>query len=546
MIKYLIFFCFFSMVYSNDQNHLEIKPEPSISPKLLSVTDNPDYIDTTHFAVGNIYSEFTNDGRLGFSFTNNAGTFWPNATEEIVFEHGFWLIGKTNENTENETLVGAVPEFDANYTPGPMINGEAAVLATPDDFEAYRTYVIDGNSGPGDEDYDNWPSEWGPPIHSDGTPKLMGDKMAWTIYNDAHPDVHGWLETNDGGDENNTFLEVRETVWGFNDGEYESDALFYKYQVFNKGADTLTNLTISHWNDIDIMSLTWNDWGFNEDHNFGFVYYNNDSANVNLPKAVSYFLIQGPMIPEIGATAHAFGATFENRTNLNTTAFWGIGDDACSPQNYGGSPSNLIQAYNFTLGLQYDGSPIVNPVTGEETTYTFTGDPVTNEGWVSDDYCHGGMTGYIMSSGPLTLAPGDSQEVVIGLVGSSESTIEASLIDLQTKVEYLRDLYYDQLSIQEPIPIPDDFLIVKHYPNPFNPSVQFEIEMKKESLIVMTIFNIKGELIWQKKMGIKERGIHTLSWDAKNLNQEFLAAGVYLYRVNAGNHIQTGKVVYVK
>jgi len=56
MIKYLIFFCFFSMVYSNDQNHLEIKPEPSISPKLLSVTDNPDYIDTTHFAVGNIYS----------------------------------------------------------------------------------------------------------------------------------------------------------------------------------------------------------------------------------------------------------------------------------------------------------------------------------------------------------------------------------------------------------------------------------------------------------------------------------------------------------
>jgi hypothetical protein len=47
-------------------------------------------------------------------------------------------------------------------------------------------------------------------------------------------------------------------------------------------------------------------------------------------------------------------------------------------------------------------------------------------------------------------------------------------------------------------------------------------------------------------MGIKERGIHTLSWDAKNLNQEFLAAGVYLYRVNAGNHIQTGKVVYVK
>jgi len=40
MIKYLIFFCFFSMVYSNDQNHLEIKPEPSISPKLLSVSDN--------------------------------------------------------------------------------------------------------------------------------------------------------------------------------------------------------------------------------------------------------------------------------------------------------------------------------------------------------------------------------------------------------------------------------------------------------------------------------------------------------------------------
>ena len=286
------------------------------------------------FETLNFESYFRNNGHLGESPAGVTGISWPRGefSRPLVYDHGFWVIG-----FQNDTLVGAVPFWDANYSPGPMIDGQAAVIVAPQDSNLYRSYLLTDSSGPGDPDFDEWPAQWGAPTNPDGTPGLLGDVMLWTVYNDAHPDVHGFIETWTDSTPYNTNVEVRETVWGYNDEGLLGDILFFKWQVFNKGNSTLDSVVFSHWNDFDLQHLLVNSPNFNLDRNFGLLYYDDsDPLTPQAAVAASYLLLQGPIVPSSGDTAIAFGSEILGFRNLQTTAYWWIVDDSAIPSVIGG------------------------------------------------------------------------------------------------------------------------------------------------------------------------------------------------------------------
>jgi len=294
------------------------------------------FINYSAFETNEIYAAFTNDGRLWYQspypWGGSGSIFWPKENEStIVFQHGLWLTGY-----QNESLIGVTPFWDANYTPGPMIDGQAAIIASPEDSALYRGYIITSESGPGDLDYDEWPSHWGAPAHEDGTPMLLGDVTMWHAYNDAHPDVHGWIENN--SDSNaNTHLEVRETVWGYNESSFLADVIFFKWQIFNKGDYSLDSMVITHWNDIDLWMPWSNMPAYDLEMDFGYMYYDLDSIPADAPMTASYFLLQGPLVlaPSDAFVGYSFGEQKIGYYNLGTSAFWGISDDSNPPQNFG-------------------------------------------------------------------------------------------------------------------------------------------------------------------------------------------------------------------
>jgi hypothetical protein len=85
------------------------------------------------------------------------------------------------------------------------------------------------------------------------------------------------------------------------------------------------------------------------------------------------------------------------------------------------------------------------------------------------------------------------------------------------------------------------FHLSQNYPNPFNPSTTIEIDLPKTSRVSLKVFNILGEEVATLVSDRLSAGSYSYDWDASNL-----ASGVYLYRLQAGEYIETRKMVLMR
>ncbi|UCF64876.1 MAG: T9SS type A sorting domain-containing protein, partial [bacterium] len=77
-----------------------------------------------------------------------------------------------------------------------------------------------------------------------------------------------------------------------------------------------------------------------------------------------------------------------------------------------------------------------------------------------------------------------------------------------------------------------------NYPNPFNPITTIEFDLPKTSLVTLKVFNILGEEVAILVSDRLSAGSYFYQWNASNS-----ASGVYLYRLQAGDYIQSRKMV---
>ena len=88
---------------------------------------------------------------------------------------------------------------------------------------------------------------------------------------------------------------------------------------------------------------------------------------------------------------------------------------------------------------------------------------------------------------------------------------------------------------------PVNFKIAKAYPNPFNPEINFDIEMMNRKYINIDIYNIQGNQIDNIFNGFLNKGNHSFNWDASNY-----ATGLYIIKLAQGNNILTQKIMLMK
>jgi len=94
----------------------------------------------------------------------------------------------------------------------------------------------------------------------------------------------------------------------------------------------------------------------------------------------------------------------------------------------------------------------------------------------------------------------------------------------------------DTESENETIPINSKFL--SNYPNPFNPTTKINFEIKEGETGILTIYNIKGQLIESKQF---ESGQRNYLWDASKQS-----SGIYLYKLKTESTIETRKMLLLK
>ena len=94
--------------------------------------------------------------------------------------------------------------------------------------------------------------------------------------------------------------------------------------------------------------------------------------------------------------------------------------------------------------------------------------------------------------------------------------------------------------------VPARFQLGENFPNPFNPETTIRFDVPGPADFRLVIYNLLGQEIRMLMAGRFESGRYTVSWDAKDDLGRQVAAGMYLYRLEARDVVLTRKMVLVK
>jgi hypothetical protein len=88
---------------------------------------------------------------------------------------------------------------------------------------------------------------------------------------------------------------------------------------------------------------------------------------------------------------------------------------------------------------------------------------------------------------------------------------------------------------------PSGFILAQNYPNPFNPTTTIEFSIPHTEQVTLKIYNVLGEEVATLVSEKLSAGKYKHVWDASGL-----ASGVYLYRLEAGDFVETKKLILIR
>ncbi|MBN1290933.1 MAG: T9SS type A sorting domain-containing protein [Candidatus Latescibacteria bacterium] len=85
-----------------------------------------------------------------------------------------------------------------------------------------------------------------------------------------------------------------------------------------------------------------------------------------------------------------------------------------------------------------------------------------------------------------------------------------------------------------------------NYPNPFNTSTTVEFNLSSWVPVNFTVYNVMGQSVRELSMGKLPAGSHQVSWDGLDQYGKPVSSGVYLYRIETGEHHKSGRMMFLK
>jgi len=89
--------------------------------------------------------------------------------------------------------------------------------------------------------------------------------------------------------------------------------------------------------------------------------------------------------------------------------------------------------------------------------------------------------------------------------------------------------------------LPSDYSLSNAYPNPFNPETIIEYSLSKSTFINLIVYDLSGKEVAHLVNAQQSAGSYHVTWDASDKS-----SGVYLYRLEAGDFVETKKMVLLK
>ena len=143
-------------------------------------------------------------------------------------------------------------------------------------------------------------------------------------------------------------------------------------------------------------------------------------------------------------------------------------------------------------------------------------------------------TGFVEGHGTTTEIQEYSYKDDISNINENSITYRLKQIDFDGSYEYSKEVVVENIT-------PLDFALYQNYPNPFNPVTTIKYSIPEMSKVSLILFNLLGEKVTTLFNEEKTAGNYTIELNAANL-----PSGIYFYKLQAGDFVETKKMILLK
>ena len=566
-----------------------------------------DPVRTGSININNLWLKIRNDGIIGYDSVRGIGLTYPFQYGNLLYCDDLIWIGKVRDGQLPELRTGG-GIYQAGVRPGSIISKGIAEDFNSEGVRVYRyrpdyqtadlTYDVAASSGieissvtPAmiaalrksyEKDEAEWPWQKGAPFVDQNRNRVMdgGEKpglqgagqISWFSYNDLDEARCKFFA---GGP--SIGLEVQLTLWAYKGTPNLDEVIFKRYRLIYKGTSAATpgsaidSMFITQWTDPDVGIASNDLGGCDSTLSLGYVFNSTEPDPVyrNLGganPALGYALLQGPLVSGSQNDRGIFDFEFQqSKKNLAMTSFLlnPTGDAL-------GEPSYNARSYwywNVARGMRPFGNDNISAApwrdpSQQPTRFMYAGDPISKTGWIDglnkfwgDGYSVvPGERRIMLSTGPFTMALGDTQEVVLAMIASAAPTAVENVTWLRNRARYLQAIHPNLgeyvagfvTGVSDNPNVPTEFALDQNFPNPFNPSTHIRFTIPDAGNVKLSVYDILGQEICVAHDGFLSAGRHTVLWDGRNTSGETSPSGVYFYKLTQGNHQEVRKLILLR
>lgn len=401
-------------------------------------------------------------------------------------------------------------------------------------------------------------------------PGLLYDNTFFCVYNDGTPTEYRIFTKMDP-----LGIEIKQTIFASSSIPDLQNTIFIKYSITNTGlvADTLERVIFSLWQDADLGEYHNDLIGCDTLLNSA-VAYNDPTENSfegdYQPVLYSSF-VQMPYVEDSRSTTSIkqMRGSFLGYNEIPNSSYVKLLSHTTPTETGTTWPGNpTLENRHQALGLDLNGNPVdpcddyLGDVFDEDcnsvnSKFWFSGDPETSKGWLNTvpyDYQDQLSTNF------FKLIKDQPQEIIIAYtVGQGYYNVSSFAmaryrvgeIIKERNANFPRSFSTDNLGY-DPGNLSYAYKLKQNYPNPFNPQTKISFSISgtnyfddptKNKLISteLIVYDIMGRKVQTLLKEQKYPGDYEVTFDATQL-----ASGVYLYRLTAGNFVQTKKMLLIK
>jgi hypothetical protein len=463
--------------------------------------------DYTYFTINNIFSQYANtiEGAVNLTAGQVSGFEWPKGSNKFpIYEDGFVYGGYfMATNTGARRFINGSTHYSGFseggiVTPGTGVDnsstgGNAVAVSTGDpmarvfrsrpDINPYnanttraqleeklnneevpliqrqQNYTAAQLYDKYKKDWDEWPATKGAPFedkNGNGTyeptvdiPGFAGaDQTLWHLSNDMSVTT---LKNFAGGLP--VGIEIQRTIWGYNRQGALGNTLFMRYRFINKSGAPLDTMFAMAWSDPDLGYAGDDYVGCDTTRALAFVYNGKgyDQVYGEACPAAGYTFFQGPLVQsanplDVGIFDMKFRQGYRNLKMYAFNMFINAGGNFGDP-GFGDTQYRRDYWWHLLNGVIGSTGDVWTDPFGNVTRYVLAGDPVKGSGWLDGSFWPPDDRRMMMSTGPFTMQPMDTQEVVVAVcVGqgtdrlSSVTALRAVSDEAQAAYNFLFDL----------------------------------------------------------------------------------------------------------